>query len=98
VSFVSDWIDKVVCELSENPPADFCQEEKWHFPFVPASYNRTTMICVVTILSVAGVLWFRKSAKKTSRKETLEEQESLCDSSSSSEDYQAVEMEATGVV
>ena len=24
VSDVSDWIDAVVCELSDNPPAEFC--------------------------------------------------------------------------
>jgi hypothetical protein len=24
VSDVSDWIDAIVCEMSENPPAEFC--------------------------------------------------------------------------
>ena len=90
VSFVSQWIDETVCELSDNPPADFCGRNKWHFPSLSSS--PTTMISLVIIMGAIGVVLLRKSKHHKNRKPTIEEQESLCSySSSSSEDYQAVE-------
>jgi hypothetical protein len=91
VSQVSDWIDEVVCELSDNPPADFCARNNWHWPAMTG--GPSTMLCFVIMMAAVGfVLLRKKRSHKATLKVSLEEQESLCDSlSSSSEDYQAVE-------
>jgi secreted trypsin-like serine protease len=109
VSQVSDWIDAVVCEISDYPPADFCHSQKWKIPT-----REMVGMTIVVGLSVLGFVMFRshknkqvvyENAKHSSP--TLTEQLSLCDSScssgedyqtiesSSSEHYQAIEMEPT---
>jgi hypothetical protein len=94
VSQVSDWIDSVVCEISDYPPADFCHSQKWIIPT-----SEIVGMTIVVGLSVLGLVMFRtdkskevvyENAKHSSP--TLTEQLSLCDSScSSGEDYQAIE-------
>lgn len=93
VSEVSDWIDEVVCQISEHPPADFCSSGKWRFSFTSGARP----MGILLIASLVGAVVFRKrkntTHKSVEHSPALTEQESLCESCSSSEDYQAIEME-----
>jgi secreted trypsin-like serine protease len=46
VSFASDWIDAMVCEMSENPPADF----RCHDPRL--GHNNSVILSVWTVGSI----------------------------------------------
>lgn len=92
VSEVADWIDEVVCELSENPPADFCR--KRHL-----SWHRSWAIGIVAIVMVGIVVFMFRKRQDTGaqRHEKLppSEQSSLSDYSTTSSDednYDAVEI------
>lgn len=93
VSQVSDWIDEVVCALSENPPADFCRPEKWRWP-AAASTRPILLGAVALMAALVVVLRLRKRASALeSKRLPPSEQTSLCDSLSSSDsDYEAVEI------
>ena len=92
---------KSCAKLSENPPPDFCRQP-WKFPFLAGNGEmRLLVVAVMVGLTVVGLVMFRTHQGKMMHKHvkqsspTLTEQESLCDSSASSEDYQAIEMEQT---
>jgi hypothetical protein len=46
VSFASDWIDAMVCEMSENPPSDF------HCHRARLDHNNSSMLSIVTVVSI----------------------------------------------
>jgi secreted trypsin-like serine protease len=95
VSSVSEWIDSVVCELSIDPPSDFCPERtdarSWHLMLMVVGIIAVTMaffaLCDCRAKKSLGVGDLDKS-------DTLIEKELLCNtyaSRSEGESYGSIE-------